>query len=236
MGLQGFEYGHTFSKINLTVIEEIEKLAGVFGGIETKRSWSENSKSLDWFEAKGRIEQLFQKLNLVISWETFQPIKEKNILHPYCSATLYFKDKKKLGVFGQIHPIIAKKLSIPPNLYLFEFDFRVIQEQIQNNKLSVYSEYTTYPKIIKDLSFIVPKNNSFNQLHKVLYLNGSQFLTNINLLDEYSGKMIPDNHTSLCLQFVFQSDKTTLQNKKIESIMEHLKTILVIKFNASIRA
>ena len=232
---EGFEYGHTFSKTNSTVIQEIEKIAGIFGGIKTKRSWFEASKSLHWFEAKGRISQLFKKLNLLVNWEIYQPIKEKNIFHPYCSAKLYLNDGKKLGIFGQIHPIMAKKLSVPSNLYLFEFDFKLIQDQIQKNKLSVYYDYSTYPKIIKDLSFVIHKNNSFNQLQKILYLNGSQFLSDINLLDEYSGKTIPKDHTSLCLEFVFQSDKTTLENNKIENIIEHLKTVLIIRFNATIR-
>lgn len=237
--LEGFEYGHTFSKIDSTIIQEVEKIAGIFGGLETKGKWSEVSKPLYWFEAKGRMEQFFKKLNLSVDWETYQPIKEKSILHRYCSARLYFNgnfnDKKVLGIFGQINPIMANKLNLPFNLYFFELDFTLIQNQIQKNKLAIYSEYGTYPKIIKDLSFIIHKNNSFSQLQKILYLNGSRFLTDINLLDEYSGKMIPENHTSLCFQFVFQSNKGTLQKKKIENIIEHLKTILVTRFKAIIR-
>lgn len=233
--LEGFEYGHTFSKIDSTSIQEVEKIAGIFGGLETKGKWSEISKPLYWFEAKGRMEQFFKKLNLSVDWETYQPIKEKSILHRYCSAILYFNDKKVLGVFGQINPIMANKLNLPSNLYLFELDFTLIQTQIKKNKLATYSEYCTYPKITKDLSFIIQKNNSFSQLQKILYLNGSRFLTDITLLDEYSGKMIPENHISLCFQFIFQSDKGTLQNKKIENIIEHLKTILVTKFKAIIR-
>ena len=233
--LEGFEYGHTFSKTNTNRIQEIEKIAGVFGGIQTKVKWSENSQLINWFEAKGRVEQLFKKLNLEIYWETYQPIKEKNILHPYCSATLCFKSGKKLGVFGQIHPIIAKKLNISSHLYLFEFNFDLIQTQMERNKLAVYNEYSSYPKVVKDLSFIIHKNHSFKELKKILYLNGSQFLVDINLLDEYDGKNIPKDYTSLCLQFVFQSNKATLQNKKIETILDHLKTILVTKFEATIR-
>lgn len=233
--LEGFEYGHVFSKTNSDTIQEIEKIAGVFGGIQTKVNWSENSQIINWFEAKGRIEQLFQKLNLEIYWETYQPIEEKNILHPYCSAGLYLKTGKKIGVFGQMNPFIAKKLNIPSNIYLFEFNFESIQIQMEKNKLSIYNEYSLYPKVVKDLSFIINKNNSFSELKKILYLNGSQFLIDINLLDEYAGKNIPKDHTSLCLQFVFQSDKTTLQNKTIEGIMDHLKTVLITKFNATIR-
>jgi len=232
---EGFEYGHVFSKTTSNSIHETEKIAGIFGGFQMKENWSETSKSLDWFEAKGRIEQLFKKLNILSDWEFYQPIEEKNILHPYRSASLFLTNEKKLGVFGQIHPIMAKRLNISPNLYLFEFDFELIQHQIQINKLSVYHDYSTYPKIIKDLSFIIHKNNSFKEIQKILYLNGSQFLTEINLLDKYDGSNIPDDHSSLCLQFVFQSNEMTLQNKKIENIMEHLKMVLNTKFNATIR-
>ena len=123
---------------------------------------------------------LFKKLNLAIYWESYKPVKEKNILHPYCSAAVYLKNGEKLGVFGQINPIIAKKLSIPNHLYLFEFDLELIQNQIEETKLSAYSEYSLYPKIVKDLSFIIHKANSFNELKKILYLNGSKFLININ--------------------------------------------------------
>lgn len=233
--IEGFEYGHVFSKNDLNDIHELENVAGVLGGIQTKESWSEPAKVLNWFEAKGRIEQLFKKLNLSIEWKQYQPVKEKNILHPYSSATLYLSNYEKLGIFGRINPILAKNLNISPNLYLFEFNFELIQKEINKNKLSVYKEYSTYPKIVKDLSFIVHKENSFNDLQKVLYLNGSQFLTEITLLDEYSGKNIPDDHISLCLQFVFQSNKMTLQNKKIENIIDNLKKVLVTKFDATIR-
>ena len=233
--LEGFEYGHVFSKNDSNTIQEIEKVAGVFGGMETKTSWSTNSKTLDWFEAKGRIEALFKKLNFEVSWLNYQPIKEKNILHPYCSARLSLSTGEPLGIFGRINPIIAKKLNISSNIYLFEFDFELIQNQIRKNKLSVYQEYSAYPKIIKDLSFIIDKKTSFTQLQKTLYLNGSTFLKDVRLLDEYSGSNIPNNRTSLCLQFVFQSDQTTLQNQKIEKIIEHLKMVLMTKFNATIR-
>lgn len=233
--IEGFEYGHTFSTSDSGSIQEIEKVAGVFGGVQTKSSWSESGKLVNWFEAKGRVEELFKKLNLVIEWEQYEPVREKHILHPYCTASLSFKNKKNLGLFGQINPMIAKKLNISPNIYLFEFNFELIQDEINRNKLPVYKEYSNYPKIVKDLSFIVHKENSFNDVQKILYLNGSQFLTDINLLDEYSGKNIPADHISLCLQFVFQSDQMTLQNKKIENIIDNLKNVLVKKFNATIR-
>ena len=68
-----------------------------------------------------------------------------------------------------------------------------------------------------------------------MYLNGSQFLKEINLLDEYRGQSIPSYHTSLCLQLIFQSDFETLQTENVETIVTNLTTILTDEFDATIR-
>ena len=235
LGIEGFEYGHVFSKNDLNEIQEIENIAGVFGEYQIKMNWMENPKLLSWFEGKGKIEYLFKKLNLSAYWKYETFVKEKNLVHPYCSAVIYLKNGKKLGYFGQIHPIVAKKLNISSNLYLFEFNFELIQDQLEKNQLFFYQEYSTYPKIIKDLSFVVDKSISFDYLQKILYLNSSQFLREINLIDKYSGTNISMDQISLCLQLVFQSDKTTLQNKEIENIINHIQRILITKFDAKIR-
>ena len=121
------------------------------------------------------------------------------------------------------------------DIYLFEFDFELIQNQIQINKCQTYKEYTSYPKIVKDLSFIISNNISFKELKEILYSNGSKFLIQINLLDEYKGTSIPNNCTSLCLQLMFQSDQKTLQNKEVDNIVDNLKKLLITRFNANIR-
>ena len=225
--LEGFEYGHVFLNSDSNMIQEYECLAGIFGGSLIKSNWSNSFQLLTWFEAKSKLDELFKKLNLITYWELYKPVKEKPLLHPYRSAQLYLSNRVELGIFGQIHPSISKKLNISTNIYLFELNFELIKKQVQKNKLTTYQEYSLYPKIVKDLSFIINQNISFNELKEILYLNGSKFLTEINLLDEYYGGSIPLNQTSLCIQFVFQSDNRTLKNKNIEKILDHLKNLLI---------
>jgi phenylalanyl-tRNA synthetase beta chain len=92
-----------------------------------------------------------------------------------------------------------------------------------------------YPKIVKDLSFVVQRDISFKEMKETLHMNGTEFLSEINLLDEYRGQPIPENQTSLCLQLIFQSDKKTLENKEIENIIKKLQKILTQKFQATLR-
>ena len=233
--IEGFEFGHVFSGNILTNFQEKEYVAGIFGGLDKKLTWSDLPQPLSWFEAKGKIEQFFKQLNFQPNWETCSVIKNNEIFHPYRTAELYLSNKRYLGTFGQIHPILAKKLNLSSNLYLFEFDFESIQKEIQTNKLKIYQEYYYYPKIIKDLSFIIHKDISFKEIQDILYINGTKFLSKITLLDEYKGQSIPNNYVSLCLQLTFQSNKETLQNKKIENIINNLQFLLTNKFNAKLR-
>jgi phenylalanyl-tRNA synthetase beta chain len=232
--IEGFEYGHVFSGNILQNFQEKEYVAGIFGGIKTKLNWSSSEEALTWFEAKGKIEQLFKQLNLLTYWKVLLSNNNK-ILHPYRSAEIFLSDGKKLGIFGQIHPILSNQLALSSQIYSFEFDVELIQHQIQMNKLTIYKEYALYPKVIKDLSFIINKNTSFDELQKTLYANGTKFLSEVDLLDEYKGKSIPKGKISLCLQLTFQSKKRTLENKEIENIVNNLQFILTNNFDAFIR-
>lgn len=235
LAIEGFEYGHVFSLDPKKQFHEKEYVAGIFGGIKTKISWTNSEISINWFEAKGKIEQLLTQLNVLTYWKPNSNLKTKKLFHPYRSAELYLPNEIKLGMFGQIHPILANQLNLPSDIYLFEFEIEPIESQIQKNKLTFYNSYSLYPKIIKDLSFIVQKDIPFEKIQKLLHINGTEFLAEINLLDEYRGEPIPDNSTSLCLELVFQSNTKTLENKEIENVIQKLQLLLRQKFNATIR-
>ena len=231
--IEGFEYGHVFSIDKNGGFNEKENVAGIFGGAKKKLSWADNPISMNWFEAKGKVEQLFDQLNLLVNWTKLTT--PNAIFHPYKTSELYLENGDKLGLFGQISPILANQLNIDPEIYMFEFDLGIIQNKIQQNQLAVYKPYVSYPKIVKDISFIIHQDVSFSELKSLLYANGTKFLSEINFLDEYRGESIPAEHTSLCLQLVFQSNEKTLQTKDIEIIIQNLNVILAEKFNALLR-
>ena len=233
--IEGFEYGHVFSGNMPDNFKEVEQVAGIFGGTKEKLSWSEPKQTITWFEAKGKIEQLFKQLNIPVYWKMKSLISKNDIFHPYRTAEIYLLNGQYLGQFGQIHPVYANINGLASETYLFEFIIKPIQNQLQENQLPVFQQYSSYPRVIKDLSFIIPKEITFTELKKVLSLNGTKFLSEINLLDEYCGSSIPKDCTSLCLQLIFQSNEKTFENKEIERIIQNLQSVLTIKFNAIIR-
>jgi phenylalanyl-tRNA synthetase beta chain len=233
--LDGFEFGHIFSYDGFSSYQEIEQVGGIFGGIEIKSTWSDNSKSLSWYEAKGKIENIFDKLNLLIYWKTSTPQIYKNLLHPYRISKLCLINGKSIGIFGQIHPILAKQLNISSTIYLFEFNFEMLKNELKYNRLPFYQYYSSYPKIVKDLSFIIDQKISFEEIKKAIVLTATPSLVSIEVLDEYRGKSIPKTSTSLCVQLTFQSFEKTLRNKEIEEIIGRIQFILTKNFNAIAR-
>lgn len=235
LNLEGFEYGHVFSGNITSKYIESEQVSGIFGGVKLKTHWSELPKYLSWFEGKGKIEEIFRKLNILIYWKNCLSKTYEQILHPYRTAQLCLMNGEILGVFGQIHPILAKQKNISSELYLFEFNFELLKNELLNTKLPFYQRYSLYPTIIKDLSFIVDQTVSFDKIQQTILENGTKFLVQIKLLDEYKGASIPEEKTSLCIQLTFQSTKKTLVNKEIEDIMHHLKSVLIERYNIMAR-
>ena len=211
-------------------------MAGVLGGFKIKRDWSDFSKTLSWFEAKGKIEDIYNKLNISIVWTKCYLSQYKTFLHPYRSAEIKLLNNNLLiGVFGQINPILAKNYNLPMNLFLFEFDIDILQNELEQETISTYNNYSLYPKITKDISFIVSKTITFEEIQKTLLNYKNESLKSIELLDEYKGDTIPKNCTSFCIQLIFQSTQKTLLNKDIDEIVQTLQDLLLSKHKIILR-
>jgi phenylalanyl-tRNA synthetase beta chain len=236
LGLEAFEYGHVFLPSKSFLPIESEQVGGIFGSVKMKNEWSSSETILSWFEAKGKLEQLFNKLNLFVYWKKGLPKIYNEILHPYRTSKLYLIPGILLGVFGQINPRLANKLNISPKLYLFEFNLEIIKNDYKYKKLLNYNIYSLYPKVFKDLSFIISKKISFTKITNLIFSISPNVLISIDLLDEYKGNSIPETMTSLCIQFTFQSNEKTLLNKEVEEILKNIKFVLTEEFNCIIRS
>ena len=108
---------------------------------KSKENWSESSNSLTWFKAKGKIDLLFKQLKIITDWKLSSDLNYKTLLHPYRTGQLYLSDGTSLGIFGQIHPILATKMNLASELYLFEFNFDLIKDELKKNKITIKTIY-----------------------------------------------------------------------------------------------
>lgn len=233
--LEAFESGHVFFKSDSLLSYETEQIAGSFGGTKIRNSWSTNTYQLSWFEGKGKLENILRKLNLLVYWRSGLFDIYKGILHSHRTGIIYLSSGLPLGIFGQIHPILAKQLNISSEIYLFELNIETISYCLKSQILPTYQLYSLYPKVTKDIAFIISKEISFEQIKHTILLSGTKLLNSVKLIDEYNGKSIPSGKTSLCIQLTFQSVDRTLFNNEIEKIIKRIEKILIAEFDVTVR-
>lgn len=232
----GFEYGHIFELDKMKSYNESEMVSGIFGNFIQRNNWDEPISSISWFEAKGKIENIFQKIALKTKWEKTIDQKYENIFHPFKSAKILNKKTGDIiGIFGELNTIFAENYNIPNNIYLFEFNFNTLKNHDLNTELPMYLNYSSYPKVTKDISFIINNNISFETIQNYIYQMNSNLLTNIELLDKYYGKLIPLNHSSLCIKLTFQSNLKTLKTNDVDTLVAKIESGLQTDFSSQIR-
>nr|YP_011006249.1 phenylalanyl tRNA synthetase beta subunit [Dictyotopsis propagulifera]WAM63253.1 phenylalanyl tRNA synthetase beta subunit [Dictyotopsis propagulifera] len=228
-----FEFGRVLNK-NCRTKKELEFISGIFGGNFFRSSWGNSANSpLNWFEAKGLIENLFSNLDISIKW-TLTKSEFINFFHPNRTANLFI-GSQIIGIFGQIHPNLAFKEGLTKDLYLFEFNLEILTEYWKSKTSIHYNFYTPYPISYVDLTCILQKTFSFQKIKETIFSLGQPLLTSIELFDYYSKPPIKEGYCSLSFKLGFSSMTRTLVssevNHVIESIVAYLHETFDIEFN-----
>nr|QWK43183.1 phenylalanyl-tRNA synthetase [Chorda asiatica] len=229
---QSFELGRIYKFLSDGNKKEIEVISGVFGGELFGTTWGYENATINWFEAKGFLENLIEKLSIPISvyWNITNNYTTK--FHPNLTIRLLIENQK-LGIFGQIHPSLALKNNISRKIYLFEINMEILNHFVQSKTLVNYSSYSSYPISYIDLSFIVNKCISSEEIKRIIYIFGQPLLKDVNLFDYYSNEPIKKGYCSLSFKLQFQSKNRTLSNdeiaKNINPIIFYLEKYYDIK-------
>nr|YP_011005439.1 phenylalanyl tRNA synthetase beta subunit [Choristocarpus tenellus]WAM62302.1 phenylalanyl tRNA synthetase beta subunit [Choristocarpus tenellus] len=219
-GFETFELGRVYKSLYNNQITEIELISGVFGGKNLPTTWNNNNLLLNWYEAKGLIEEIFQKLNISIFWKNTNFIHLTNF-HPTCSLNLYIKNQF-IGTFGQIHPNLAILKDLNKKTYLFEFNLEILNYFWKNQFLISYKPYSFYPTSYIDLTFTIKRIFNFLILKNYIFNIGQPLLKSIKLFDYYSNLNLSKDYSNLSFKLQFQSKKRTLTNLETNKIITYV--------------
>nr|YP_011005968.1 phenylalanyl tRNA synthetase beta subunit [Desmarestia aculeata]WAM62972.1 phenylalanyl tRNA synthetase beta subunit [Desmarestia aculeata] len=217
-----FELGRVYKFLANGNKKELEVISGIFGGKIFRSNWDIESSSINWFEAKGLLENLFEKLNLSVDW--VQPsISARGVTHFHPNRTTnLFIGKQIIGTFGQMHPSLALNYSLDKKTYLFEFNTELLNYFWQSKTSISYKPYSSYPISYVDLSFIVKKSLFFDEIKNRMLLMGRPLIKAVDLFDYYSKEPIKKDYCSLTFKLQFQSETRTLVNSEVTKIVKSI--------------
>jgi phenylalanyl-tRNA synthetase beta chain len=234
--LNGFEIGQIFWK-DESALQEAAAVGGILGGDTRSSQWvtSGREQPMSWFEAKGTLEAVFERLGLTVD---YRPDDSDPRFHPGRTASLWVRGKMKLGLFGQLHPQLRQDRQLPEAVYLFQLHWSVLETCLLPvlQKAVKFSPYSTFPASDRDLAFYAPLEVPVADLAAAMRKAGGKLLESVELFDEYRGENVPAGERSLAFRLVYRSPDQTLTDEQVDPVHQKVRANLEKQFQVTLRS
>jgi len=212
--LKFYEFGKVYN-LDQEAYKENQRLAVFLTGSKNTESWNSKSINAGFYNLKAAVDLIINRLNV-------KGLSIAGTVNPELSYGIsYRKGEKILVEFGIVSRKSLKKLDINSEVFYADFDWDLIVRSVRNNKIS-YTEVSKFPSVRRDLSMLLNKDISFEQLKQIALKTERGLLKEVNVFDVYVGDKLPEGKKSYALSFLLQDEEKTLTDKQIEAIMQKL--------------
>ena len=220
-----FEIGNVFLKLNDLPHEEL-KLGMALSGIKkTLLNALVVKDELGLLNLKGTIETLFTRLGI----KNYEFVKQA-----LGSKVDIYLNNNPVGLISKLDVALLDKFGIK-NRDVFTLEVSLEKILSAANLVKRYAPLPKYPGIIRDISFILKKENSVKDLLFVLQEKGQPLLRSLEIADYYKGKQIPSGYRGLTLSCIYSSNERTLTEEEVTPVHNLICSTLLELFNAKIR-
>lgn len=222
-----FEMGVVFD-VQSSQLNERTCIAGLVMGECGGLNWSQTTRSFDFFDLKGDLQSLFSllKLGAVEFVAAAHPA-----LHPGQSAQILI-NKQPAGWMGVLHPRLNDALDVTPEVVLFELDVACLT----HSNPVCYKTISKYPKIRRDLSFLVDEAISAQQIETAVRQTIKEdWLKSFDVFDVYQGTGVPEGKKSLAIAMTLQDETRTLVDAEITLLISAIIKTLEDNFSILLR-
>ena len=227
-----FETGNIFINDNNS---QLEILSGVISGNNYDEKWelSGKSKELNYYQARGKLRQVFSHLNISV---IDKPTDKYEYLHPGRTAMLLIEGKEA-GYFGQINPKYIAEKKVLKNLYLFSVDMdKLLKSAIRTNKWKpLFKEYPLVPKIERDINLIFQKEHLVNDILVSIKKFGKNILEEVKLIDIYTDDNLDEKFISYTFRLSYRDKEKTLVENDIVAVNANIIKNIEKKFSAKLK-
>ena len=212
--LKFYEFGKVYN-LDQEIYKENLRLSIFLCGSKHTEGWNTKSENTDFYNLKSAVDLIINKLNL----KGLSIIENSN--PEFSLGISYRKSDKILVEFGAVSKKSLKMLDIGSDVFYADFDWDQIMRSVRNNKIT-YTEVSKFPSVRRDLSMLLSKDISFEQLNQIAFKTEKSLLKEVNVFDVYVGDKLPEGKKSYALSFLLQDEDKTLTDKQIDAIMQKL--------------
>jgi len=209
---------------------EAKYLSGLALGLDRDLHWSTVPRSVDFYDVKGCIEDLFEVLQI----RDVKIVRAEGIpyLHPGKSSRI-LTERETLGVMGEVHPQVMRQYDLPGKAYLFEIDFEQLAKGAGEEKR--FRSLAKFPAVYRDLSMVVDEGLEVASVTEAIWTLQQPFIDEVSLFDVYLGAPIPAGKKGISYRLRYQASDRTLTDEEVNRYHEKIISQLMEIFNAELR-
>ena len=225
--LRLFEFGKNYFKKGDKYVEKL-RLSLFLTGNTDKETWQQKTEKVAFHDLAGAVQKVLRRMSK-------NKIERAEINgHPYYEYGLILKlGNKDICTLGKIKNSISSRFGIKQDIFYSDIEWNLLLPKRNNN--IVFEEISKYPEVKRDLSLVIDKNVSFEEIKAIAERVERKYIKEINVFDVYEGERIEADKKAYALSFILQDKEKTLTDKVIDKTMKKLMSAFENEVNAHIR-
>lgn len=210
-------------------------VSGVMSGKWDLDGWNNKYPTLDFFDAKGVVEQLLAALRITkLRFRVAEPATY-GWLQPGRAAEVIAGGGELLGWIGDIHPATLQRFGIDTTVVAFELSVDALLRLAQREL--PYEDVPTLPGVAVDLALVVDEDISCEQVMQRLRSAGGKLLRDVHLFDVYRDPIrVGVGKKSMAFSLTYRSDDHTLTSEEVDKAHSKLVTKVTKSTGGEVRS
>jgi len=232
-----FEIGPVFQG------KEPGKQSTMIGAIKTgkhsRKNWIEKERNFDVFDIKNDALRTLNEIG-IDSLNISVSNKTKKWYHPGRSGQISLGsiNGPELAYFGEIHPLIVKKLDLRVESVL---GFEIFLDNIPKTRKKIRETkpqfiVSDYQKVVRDFAFAIEEKYSSGEIISLVKNIDKELIKSVKIFDVYQGENIEKGKKSIAFNVTFEPKDKTLSEEDIEKISKKIISTVQEKTGATLRS
>ncbi|MGV3504567.1 MAG: phenylalanine--tRNA ligase subunit beta [Adhaeribacter sp.] len=211
--LKLYELGKVYTKSGGRYKEQ-QQLALFLTGNREAETWQQAAGKVSFHQLAALVQQVLLKMGRTDY--TQQPLQ-----HAYLRAGVaYQKNDVVLAQLGLLDEQVARSLDVKEPVWYAELNWDWL---LRNYKSQLkFEELARFPEVRRDLSLVVDKAITFDQIKVIAQRTERKLLQDINVFDVYEGDKIEAGKKAYAISFTLLDRQQTLTDKVIDGTMNRL--------------
>ncbi|MEL7003094.1 MAG: phenylalanine--tRNA ligase subunit beta [Bacteroidota bacterium] len=224
--LKLFEFGKNYFLREGKYVENKRLALYITGNVEGE-NWTDKPKKVSFYDLSAMVNMVIGRLN--------QQTLNKEPLHqyPYDYGINITLNNKVLATLGKVKSSVAREIGLKQEIFYADIDWDLLLKKTSNN--IVYQEVSKFPEVRRDLSLVIDKSVTFEQIKNVALKAERKLLRGLNVFDVYEGKNIGEDKKAYAINFTLQDSEKTLNDKVIDKTMNRMMSSFENELGALIR-